>query len=489
MLFKNKKIIALMLTTLLLSLPVAAKFERFELESYPEEKNNLSRKTATNFLDKLRAADSARVIVLYSEVSAPEVMSSAQTVSSTQAQPLSNFRLGRLRDLKQRANNKLASGEYHIVHAYDQFPMQALQLKTTASLAQLLSDPDVVAVYNDEPLKLHLAESLPLIHEEAAINQGVAGQDVSIAILDSGVNYANAAFGSCTSPGIPATCHVSAAVDIALNDSVLDSNGHGTHVAAIALGVAPAAKIIALDIMNGANISSSDAIAGINWVVANRVTYNIVALNMSFGSSTTYASQCISFNPFFTPVSNAKAAGISVIASSGNNANANAIASPACTPGVLAIGAVYDANVGGLNWSVCTDSTTKIDQVGCFSNSASYLFLLAPGAMITAAGTTLSGTSQAAPHVTGAMALLKSAYPDLSLAELEIALRKSATLITDSRNNITTPRLDLQAAVGIIAFTDTEQIPMLPLWGEMFLLLGLIGVFLINPVKNVKKMD
>lgn len=495
MLFKNKKtIITLMLATLLLSLPVAAKFERFELESYPDAKNNLSRKTSANFLDKLRTADSARVIVLYSEVSAPEVMSSAEAIrsaqaaSSTQAQPLSPYhlRLNRLRDLKQRANNKLTSGEYHIVHAYDQFPMQALQLKTTASLAQLLSDPDVIAVYNDEPLELHLTQSLPLIHEETAINQGVAGQGVSIAVLDSGVNYANAAFGSCTSPGMPAACHVSAAVDIALNDGVLDSNGHGTHVAAIALGVAPAANIIALDIMSGTTISSSDAIAGINWVVANRVTYNIVALNMSFGSSTTYTLQCASFNPFFIPVSNAKAAGISVIASSGNNANANAIASPACTPGALAIGAVYDANVGGLNWSVCTDNTTNIDQVGCFSNSASYLFLLAPGAMITAAGATLAGTSQAAPHVAGAMALLKSAYPDLSLAELEIALRKSATLITDARNNNTTPRLDLQAAIGMVAVAYTGQIPLLPPWGEILLLLGLVGVFLINPVKNIK---
>ena len=354
--------------------------------------------------------------------------------------------------------------------------MQSLHLKTTASLAQLLSDPDVIAIYDDAPLELHLAQSLPFIHIESAINQSITGEGTSVAILDSGVNYTHAAFGNCTSPGVPDTCRVSAAADLAPNDSALDANGHGTNVAAIALGVASATKIIALDVMNGATISTSDVIAGINWVVANRAIYNIAALNMSFGSSNTYSSQCSSFNPFSTPVSNAKSEGISVIASSGNNASSNGIASPACTPGVLAIGAVYDANVGGLNWSVCVDNSSQSDQVGCFSNSAPYLFLLAPGVMITAADATLSGTSQAAPHVAGAMALLKSAYPSLSLTDLELRLHKSDTLVTDPRNNVTTPRLDIHAAVGTITTINNAQIPFLPPWAFVLFIVGLLVV-------------
>ncbi len=59
-----------------------------------------------------------------------------------------------------------------------------------------------------------------------------------VAILDTGVNYTHAAFGNCTSPGMPEACRVSAAVEVALNDGALDDNGHGTNVAAIALGVA-----------------------------------------------------------------------------------------------------------------------------------------------------------------------------------------------------------------------------------------------------------
>ncbi len=466
----NKNTFALMLVAIFLSVPATAKFEPSEFERYPDAKIGLNRKAAPYFLDKLKNVEVANIIVLYRETNTLQ-NSNSGAVPSAQ-----NLRFTQLRDFKQRANNKLPAGEYHLVHEYDQLPMQAIQLKTTITLTQLLSDPDVIAIYNDEPLVLHLAESLPLINQQFALNEGVTGQGTSVAILDTGADYTNAAFGGCTSPGVPASCRVSAAVEISPNDGALDSNGHGTNVAAIALGVAPATKIIALDIMNGTNISTSDAIAGINWVIANHATYNIAALNMSFGSSTTYSSPCSSFNPFSTPVNNAKAAGISVIASSGNNANSNGIASPACTPGVLAIGAVYDSNVGGLNWSVCTDSTTKSDQVGCFSNSAAYLFLLAPGVMITAAGATLSGTSQAAPHVTGAMALLKSAYPNLSLAELEIRLHKSDTLITDSRNNVTTPRLDIRAAVGTIAVSNSDEIPTLPAWALVLSILGFIGI-------------
>jgi subtilisin family serine protease len=114
---------------------------------------------------------------------------------------------------------------------------------------------------------------------------------------------------------------------------------------------------------------------------------------------------------------------------------------------------VYDSNVGGLNWGICPDNTTAADQVTCFSNSASYLSLLAPGALITAAGSTMGGTSQATPHVAAAIAILRGARPTESLSSTLNRLTSTGVRITDTRtppNNLTFPRIDVLTALGSV---------------------------------------
>lgn len=126
---------------------------------------------------------------------------------------------------------------------------------------------------------------------------------------------------------------------------------------------------------------------------------------MSLGGGKKYTASCGNGNAFSTPVTNARNVGITVVAESGNEAFTDGIAKPSCTPGVVSVGAVYGANVGGLNWGLCTDSTTAADKVACFSNSTSFLTLLAPGTVIAAGGFSMSGTSQASPHVAGSAAI------------------------------------------------------------------------------------
>jgi len=113
----------------------------------------------------------------------------------------------------------------------------------------------------------------------------------------------------------------------------------------------------------------------------------------------------------------ALAAGIQPVVASGNTAFFNGsfddgIADPACVPAAVSVGAVYDASFGGLTWGnppfQCTDSSSAPDQVTCFSQTAPILSLLAPGAVVTAGGTVRAGTSQAAPHVTGAWAIARA---------------------------------------------------------------------------------
>jgi len=117
-------------------------------------------------------------------------------------------------------------------------------------------------------------------------------------------------------------------------------------------------------------------------------------------------------NAFQAAFRAARAAGVLAATAAGNSKSTAGLASPACATAAVSVGAVYDSSLGPAGWggaALCTDSATSPDQITCFSNSADYLGLLAPGAMITGGGVTYGGTSQAAPHVAGAIAVLKGA--------------------------------------------------------------------------------
>ena len=238
---------------------------------------------------------------------------------------------------------------------------------------------------------------------------------------------------------------------------------HGTNVSAIVVGVAPQARIAALKVFNNTgSASTTDILSAINWAISNRGNAafgarGIVALNMSLGDTSRNVSQCnrSATNPYLKPIGNARNAGINVVVAAGNAALSNGVfaaglASPACTPGVVSVGAVYDDNVGGLIWgsapNQCTDNPTGADKVACFSMSSTYLTMLAPGARIDAGGYNLSGTSMAAPHVAGALAVLRSAFASETLAQAESRLTANGTPITDSRINRSFPRLNLLAS-------------------------------------------
>jgi len=336
-----------------------------------------------------------------------------------------------------------------VLRNYSHLPMFALRLNTAGALNALEQDPRVSAIYEDRTLHMHLAQSAPLIRQPQASTLDQAGTGTTLAVLDTGVDYTRPAFGRCSAPGVPANCKVIYAQDFAADDGVPDADGHGSNVAGIVSGISPDAKIAALDVFNGTSASSADIIAAINWAIANQATYNIVALNMSLGGSL-FSSACTRFNPFRTLIVNAQAAGILTVASSGNDASSTGIAMPACTPEAVSVGAVYDSDVGPISYAVCSDPVTTADQVSCFSNSASFLTLLAPGALITAAGTTYAGTSQAAPHVSGAIAVLRAAYPSESLAATLNRLTTRGVNITDSRNSVVKPRIDLLASLGAV---------------------------------------
>jgi hypothetical protein len=163
---------------------------------------------------------------------------------------------------------------------------------------------------------------------------------------------------------------------------------------------------------------------------------------------------------------NARAVGILPVVASGNNRFSNGsnhvgVTRPACIPGALPVGAVYDGDNGGLAWgsppNQCVDATTAADQITCFSQAWNNPMVLAPGARISAAGITQGGTSQATPHIAGAVAVLHDAGgivsdpPSLvTVAQVENALLNSGPLISDPLIGQSFHRLDLPAAIAAL---------------------------------------
>jgi subtilisin family serine protease len=344
---------------------------------------------------------------------------------------------------KQRLVAVVAS-DVTVEQLWDELPLVQVRPASYEAAVALIEQPDVDAAYDVTSYQTTDAESFPLINQPQAAAAGKVGAGTAVAILDTGTDYSRADFGACTAPG--GACKVAFAKDFAPDDGSRDDNGHGTNVAGITLGVAPGAKILALDVFAGAGASSTDIISAINWSIANKATYGIAAMNLSLGggaSTTTCPNDAMGI-----ALGAARDAGIAPVVATGNNGYTNQISYPACAPAAISVGAVYDSNVGGLSYSSCSDPTTAADKITCFSNSASFMSVLAPGALITAAGYTMAGTSQATPHVAGAMAVLRAAFPTETVTQLVARLTSTGKNLTDPRNGVTKPRIDLYAAVG-----------------------------------------
>lgn len=359
--------------------------------------------------------------------------------------------------------DRIPAGEFRL-HRHYQLVNGFAGEVTAKGLAALLQDARVLRVDLDEGGVGHLAEAIPLADIDSFQSLGFSGEGVTVAVIDSGYDtnhpdlvddlVAEQCFCSDSGNG----CCPNGSTTQSGPGSAEDDNGHGTNVSGIItskgtishVGVSPNAGVVAIKVLDASNAfcCASDVIAALDWIFSNR--QDVTVVNMSLGSAQLFSGDCDNATSFTmgysSVVQSLRSRGVTVFASTGNAGSGTGMAAPACIGNVMSIGAVWDSNVGSQTFLGCTDVTTAADQVTCFSNSDSQTDLFAPGAYTTSTGigggtSTFGGTSQASPLVAGCAALLLEKAPGTTPARLEERLKASPTLVTDSTNALSFPRL------------------------------------------------
>jgi serine protease AprX len=286
---------------------------------------------------------------------------------------------------------------------------------------------------------------------------GLTGRGVGVAVVDSGV-YSHPDLAGRIVAAIDFTSESPTVSNIPLDDL----GGHGTHVAGLIAGdgtrsgglytgVAPNANIIDVRVIDGHGSSNvSIILRGLQWILANRATYNIKVVNMSLGATPTgsYKSDLMA-----TAAEILNFAGVAVVVSAGNSGPlASTITTPGTDPYVITVGALDDngtpVRIDDLMATFSSRGRTPFENLSkpdLVAPGRKMVSLRAPGSeldslfpdrQVTILGSPsadyyrLSGTSMAAPVVSGTIALMFERSPGLSTAQVKKRLKSSVTPLT-----------------------------------------------------------
>ena len=415
-----------------------------------------------------------------------------------QARPLDDFAVIVRNSLKQ-GNGHRAERAAAAVHRANGKAGRALSIVsgvsanlTGSAILALANDSDVAYISADDLILstfdptagAELAASPGILEvgaPDAWRQLGVTGRGIGVAILDSGI-----------APHADLAGRIVASVDFTgdVRGALVppaDPGGHGTHVAGLVAGdgtasggayagVAPGANLVDVRVITATGSTSvSTLIAGMQWVLAHRSDYNIRVVNLSAGAPVTvsYAD-----DPLAAAVEVLVFAGVAVVVSAGNDGpRPSSITSPGSDPYVITVGGIDDngtattADDAIASWSsqgpTAIDGLPKPDLV---APGRKVVSLRSPGSTLdqelpdrVVAGLDplapayfrLSGTSMAAPVVTGVIALMLERSPTLTPAQLKERLVSTAMPLAYGSPNATGSGL----VNALAAVTDLDLTP------------------------------
>jgi subtilisin family serine protease len=303
----------------------------------------------------------------------------------------------------------------------------------------------------------------PIINTAATRSAyNVDGTGMTVAVIDTGVDYNNPALGGGFGPGNKVVAGFDFADDTA--NPMATTSQHGTAIAGLIasdnpsdLGVAPGADIVALRVTDDTNTASLNSVAdALQWVINNHSQYNITSVNMSLSDGGNYAQ-----NWFATDggvgeqvtdlIGQLTSMNIPVVVATGNSFSGSQ-------------GEGFAAIVAGTISVTATDLSGNLlsnaQRLGSAIGGASATTIAAPGDGLTApsgdSGTaTGDGTSFATALVTGSVTLLQEIYESRfgslpTVAQIKSWLQAGATPIQDPVTGITLGELNVLNSASLI---------------------------------------
>ena len=267
-----------------------------------------------------------------------------------------------------------------------------------------------------------------IMRAQQAYRRGYFGEEIGVAILDTGIflhpdfEKRVVCFRDCISG----------------RTAPYDDNGHGTHIAGIIggsgtvsggkyMGIAPKCHFIVIKILDRkGNGNTENVVESIKWLVSQKEQYKIRIVNISIGM--VLEAESTERKRLLQAVDFAWDSGIAVVAAAGNNGpEENSVTVPGISRKIITVGCFDDTK------EEIGVSRLKPDYSGQGPTDSCIVKpeLVVPGTNVISCSATgayvkKSGTSMAAPMVSGSIALLLSKYPKFSPVEIKLRLYERA---------------------------------------------------------------